>query len=150
MANKYQCKRCLDCETSTDLCNGDLHIWCAYLNRPVTENGIGCNHFRQNEYDNRCWDGKGHFKRDFLWKLRQEITLNSLYLDDYENSFGIAPQAVCDFFEGYTDYLYDLVEERYGANCVFSELMEDFDNEGNLIIWASHFTNPIFTKGQVI
>ncbi len=37
-------------------------------------------------------------------KLRGEIVLNSLYLSDYENSLGIDPQYVYDFFEGYLEY----------------------------------------------
>lgn len=36
-------------------------------------------------------------------KLRGEIVLNSLYLSDYENSLGIDPQNVYDFFEGYLE-----------------------------------------------
>ena len=34
-------------------------------------------------------------------QLRAEIVLNSVYLNDYENSLGIPAQNVYDFFEGY-------------------------------------------------
>ena len=38
-----------------------------------------------------------------LQKLRQEITLNSLFTDDYENSFNIDPRQVQDFFDSYLE-----------------------------------------------
>ena len=42
--------------------------------------------------------------RQELQQLRNEITLNSLYTSDYENSFNIDPRQVQDFFDGYLDY----------------------------------------------
>lgn len=45
-----------------------------------------------------------------LWELRQEIVLNSLYLRDYYNSFGIDCNEVCGFFNGYVENLYDMSE----------------------------------------
>ena len=39
-----------------------------------------------------------------LQQLRNEITLNSLYTSDYDNSFNIDPQQVQDFFDGYLAY----------------------------------------------
>lgn len=38
-----------------------------------------------------------------LKQLRGEIVLNSLFLNDYQNSLGIDPQKVCDFFNGYLE-----------------------------------------------
>lgn len=38
-----------------------------------------------------------------LQKLRQEIILNSLFTDDYTNSFNIPPRQVQDFFDGYLE-----------------------------------------------
>lgn len=38
-----------------------------------------------------------------LKKLRNEITLNSLYTNDYENSFNINPRQVQDFFDGWLE-----------------------------------------------
>lgn len=31
----------------------------------------------------------GWFKEEYLWELRQQIVLNSFYVADYRNSFGI-------------------------------------------------------------
>ena len=38
-----------------------------------------------------------------LQQLRNEITLNSLYTSDYNNSFNIDPRQVQDFFDGYLE-----------------------------------------------
>lgn len=39
-----------------------------------------------------------------LINLRQQITLNSLFTDDYINSFDIPARQVQDFFDGYLEY----------------------------------------------
>ena len=38
-----------------------------------------------------------------LQQLRNEITLNSLYTSDYNNSFNIDPRQVQDFFDSYLE-----------------------------------------------
>ena len=77
-------------------------------------------------------------KKD-LWKLRQEIVLNSLYTNDYVNSFGINEQTVQDFFDSYIEELNWLLEEKVGVEEIekmnsdkyYSELFK-LDNEDNL------------------
>ena len=49
--------------------------------------------------------------KEQLWALRQEIVLNSLYVADYRNSDGFDEHKVCDFFEGYVDFLQELAAE---------------------------------------
>ena len=49
--------------------------------------------------------------KEELWTLRGEIVLNSLFISDYRNSFGLSPKSVCDFFDGYCSFLWDLAEE---------------------------------------
>lgn len=56
-------------------------------------------------------------KKD-LWKLRSEIVLNSLYIADYENSFDIPAEDVCDFFDGYVEELYYIMLEEIGEDKV--------------------------------
>lgn len=51
-----------------------------------------------------------NWNKQKLWRLRQEIVLNSLYLRDYENTFGIPHYIVCDFFDGYMEYLEEINE----------------------------------------
>ena len=46
-----------------------------------------------------------------LNQLRNEIVLNSLYLSDYINSFGIDAERTCDFFDGYSEYISELMVE---------------------------------------
>ena len=45
-----------------------------------------------------------------LQQLRQQITLNSLYTSDYENSFNIDPRQVQDFFDGWLEYCSEDIE----------------------------------------
>ena len=49
--------------------------------------------------------------KDELWQLRNQVVLNSLFVHDYENSFGISPRSACDFFEGYVEFLAELASE---------------------------------------
>lgn len=46
-----------------------------------------------------------------LWQLRREIVLDSCYFHDYENSLGIDSHYVCAFFDGYSEYLSELMNE---------------------------------------
>lgn len=72
----------------------------------------------------------GKFTRDELKQLRSEIILDSIYIDDYANSFNIDKELVQDFFNGYSDYLYELKDDPDGANPE-----NDFDNIDNLESW---------------
>ena len=65
-------------------------------------------------------------KKD-LQVLRNEILLNSLFISDYENSFGLDLWEVNAFFDGYLDYLEDLMLEN---NCSDENY---FDNLKNMI-----------------
>lgn len=49
-----------------------------------------------------CFEN-GWLKEEYLWELRQEITLGSLCYADYRNSFGIDERKVCDFFTSFWD-----------------------------------------------
>ena len=61
---------------------------------------------------NDCFDENGWLKDEYLWPLRQQIILGSLYVSDYENSFGIKSEKVCDFFTSFWDsYCEELAKE---------------------------------------
>lgn len=47
-----------------------------------------------------------------LKQLRKEIVLNSIFIKDYSNSFGIDPEKVCNFFDGYLEDLSDKYNTR--------------------------------------
>jgi hypothetical protein len=81
-------------------------------------------------------------KKDSLWELRGEIVLNSIYTNDYRNSFGFAPKSVQDFFDGYMEYLYELANEDYGMNQPdIDSVIEEYDNPDNLMDWYWNFTD---------
>lgn len=50
-----------------------------------------------------CFNENGWLKDEYLWPLRQQITLGSLLVSDYANSFGIKPEKVCEFFTSFWD-----------------------------------------------
>lgn len=84
----------------------------------------------------------GWLKEDYLWSLRQQIVLNSLYVSDYQNSFGIDEHKVCDFFDGYISFLTELEKEKYGKELDnISAFFDEFDNEENLKKWYGHFAD---------
>ena len=76
-----------------------------------------------------------------LWNLRMEIRLCSMYYADFRNSFGIDEHAVCDFFDGYTDYLEELMnsDEAGRGNNHFFDFLEQYDCPENLWNWYGCF-----------
>ena len=77
---------------------------------------------------------KKELTKENLWKLRKEIMLNSLYLSDYENSFGIDEEDLCYFFEGYLEDLEYLMEENIENyfDEMFFDYLGEYDTEDNL------------------
>ena len=74
-----------------------------------------------------------------LWKLRQEIKLGSLFIADYRNSFDIDPHKVCDFFDGFLEFVgEEMREDHPGFNDEdFWELLPDYDTPEYLLDWYS-------------
>jgi len=72
-----------------------------------------------------------------LWKLRQEIPLGSLYVADYRNSFGIDPHKVCDFFDGFLEFVGEEMREDHPGfdDKDFWELLPDYDTPEQLLDW---------------
>lgn len=50
-----------------------------------------------------CFDENGWLKDEYLWPLRSQIILGSIFVSDYENNFGIKAEKVCDFFTSFWD-----------------------------------------------
>lgn len=72
-----------------------------------------------------------------LVQLRSEIRLNSLFVADYENSFGLDPHVVCNFFDGYVSHIAAKMEEESGSipeRDYFTELWK-YDTDDNLEEW---------------
>ena len=77
---------------------------------------------------------KKELTKENLWKLRKEIVLNSSYLSDYENSFGIDKEDLFYFFEGYLEDLEYLMEENIENyfDEMFFDYLGEYDTEDNL------------------
>lgn len=71
-----------------------------------------------------------------LWRLRQDIVLNSLYTSDYQNRYGISPQDVCSFMDGYVEELCNMAEEQGVKTDNILDVIELFDNKDNLYNYA--------------
>lgn len=72
-----------------------------------------------------------------LWKLRKQIVLNSLYYTDYENEYGIDIIEVCNFFNGWLDFLVEEMKEDhpdYNDN-MFWDLFPKYDKSKYLLNW---------------
>lgn len=74
-----------------------------------------------------------------LWALRKEIILNSIFVADYENSFGFNSRDVSDFFDGYLSFIYELADEDGNKGLEIEELCARYDNEDNLWGWFNCF-----------
>ena len=72
-----------------------------------------------------------------LWKLRQEIKLGSLFIADYRNSFDIDPHKVCDFFDGFLEFVEEEMQEDFPScnDKDFWELLPDYDTPEYLLDW---------------
>ena len=70
-----------------------------------------------------------------LWRLRLDVKLCSVFYGDYVNRYFLDIHAVCDFFDGYADYLQELMQEEHGENFDFYELLPEYDNKDNLYAW---------------
>jgi hypothetical protein len=71
-----------------------------------------------------------------LAELRSEIVLNSLFISDYDNSFGYDQNHICTFFEGYVSYLEELAEEDgYTEWDNIFKMFDIYDTEDNLYSW---------------
>ena len=60
--------------------------------------------------------------------------LNSLYLSDYQNSFGVDEKDLSYFFEGYLEDLAYLMEENIEnySDEMFFDYLGEYDTEDNL------------------
>ena len=75
--------------------------------------------------------------KEQLWKLRQEIVLGSLYTHDYDNSFGIDPSAVCNFFDSFIE---DAQVDDYGRPN--NREIKEYDNAEDLYNYYRSCENP--------
>lgn len=107
MANVI-CKECRFCTWLSYNALGEISIdckihcgWGQMIRHEITH----CDDFDLPDFDTSCWDADGYFKAEYLSQLRDEVTLGSLFIDDYRNRFGIDPNFLFNFFEAYEIWL---------------------------------------------
>lgn len=67
-----------------------------------------------------------------LKQLRKEIVLNSLYLNDYNNSLFIKNKTVCAFMDSYIEYLYEIAHENNFKSDDILDVIDEYDDIDNL------------------
>lgn len=70
--------------------------------------------------------------KEQLNELRDDISLCSIFYSDYENRFGLNRCSVSAFFDGYADYLGELMQEDGHNDADFFDLLPKYDNPENL------------------
>lgn len=85
-----------------------------------------------------------------LWKLRQEIKLGSLFIADYRNSFGVDPHKVCDFFDGFLEFVEEEMREDHPRfnDADFWELLPNYDTPEYLLDWYCCFEEDPLAKDE--
>lgn len=82
--------------------------------------------------------------KEQLWKLRKEITLGSIYVDDYKNSFEIEPQSVCNFFDSFIE------DAQQDDNGNFNNRnIKEFDNAEELYNYYMSCENPFGESAEL-
>ena len=82
-----------------------------------------------------------NFNRKDLAKFRSEIVLNSIFFNDYNNSFGIDIHDAAAFFDGYYDFMWELAYEdaeeqgKGTSHHTHNYVVENYDNTDNLESW---------------
>lgn len=74
-----------------------------------------------------------YLSREQLQQLRSEIVLDSCYFRDYENSLGIDTHYVSAFFDGYSEYLSELMNEDGIPDNERLDKLHFYDTIDNLI-----------------
>lgn len=117
----------------------------------------------------------GKFKKGFYkgWltdksiiELRRDVSLGSVFISDYENRFGISPEQVCTFFDGYNSFIEELIENNnavrpYPAETgdfdkdwkarrdwekEYNKVYAEYDNDYNLLEWYGCYEENPFTE----
>ena len=89
------------------------------------------------------------FTKNDLAKLRKEIVLNSLYVHDYENSFGICAESVRDFFDGYFENICEIAAEdnfEWSFEKNYRDFLNKYDTIENLYSWLYCFEDFSWVK----
>lgn len=87
------------------------------------------------------YKSREYWNKSKLWKLRQEIVLNSLFTVHYENTYQI-PAIDCEnFFQGFIKYCFSLEKEKDGDLKIF-DIMEKYNNKKTLWDYFRSIEHP--------
>lgn len=82
-------------------------------------------------------------------ELRKEIVLCSLYYADYENSFGVEKHSCFDFFDGYAEFLGELMKEDGISDNEYFDHVGLYDNDETLTEWFYCFEEcPLYIETE--
>ena len=81
-----------------------------------------------------------------LVQIRSEIVLNSHFLADYSNTYGIEEKSLSAFFDGYMCYLTELALETDSNDSLEDDEILKLDNINNLIGWYNCYDDFSWIK----
>lgn len=85
-----------------------------------------------------------------LKQLRKEIVLNSLFLNDYNNSLFIKNKTVCAFMDSYIEYLYEIAHENNFKSDNITDVLNEYDNIENLYNYYLCYENDPLLQDDYI
>lgn len=85
-----------------------------------------------------------------LKQLRKEIVLNSLFLNDYNNSLFIKEKTACAFFDSYIEYLYEIAHENNFKSNDITDVLNKYDNIENLYNYYLCYENDPLLQDDYI
>lgn len=68
------------------------------------------------------------WNKEKLWNLRKEICLGSLFINHYENSFGIPEKDCCSFFDSFVEDCWDIESEEENGLTEWKDILDKYDN----------------------
>lgn len=94
----------------------------------------------------KLYECNAEYAKRKLWNIRQDVILCSLYYKDYNNRYGYNPYTMCDFFDGYAEYLDELMQETVKGytDAMFFDRLNEYDTPENLYDWYCCLERPEF------
>lgn len=85
----------------------------------------------------KLYECKTDYAKNKLWNIRKDIVLNSLYYSDYENRYGYNVYMICNFFDGFLEYVENLMFEDIPGfkDEKFFDYLAEYDTKENIWEW---------------
>lgn len=95
----------------------------------------------------------GTLNKEELWQLREQVILGSLYFIDYINDFNIHEKDVCYFFEGYENFIFELIDESGFVSTKDETRFDEFrkyDTPDTLERWHNCYDDFSWVRGGLL